>query len=107
MPEDGVERVAEEVTGVRLRTFFDRALRSTAELPLEQLLATVGVEMEVRPGRERRRIAAAGRRRSRAAALAARVALGARTAGEGNDVQADARARRRRRRWRRASRRAT
>ena len=28
VPEDGVERLAEEVTGVRLRTFFDRALRS-------------------------------------------------------------------------------
>jgi predicted metalloprotease with PDZ domain len=47
--EGGVERLAEEVSGVRLRAFFDRALRSTDELPLKQLLATVGVEMHLRP----------------------------------------------------------
>ena len=47
--EDGVERLAEEVSGLRLRAFFDRALRSTEELPLRQLLATVGIEMQLRP----------------------------------------------------------
>jgi predicted metalloprotease with PDZ domain len=42
--EGGVERMAEEVSGLKLRGFFDRALRSTDELPLARLLATVGVE---------------------------------------------------------------
>jgi predicted metalloprotease with PDZ domain len=86
VPEDGVERLAEEVSGVRLGTFFDRALRSTAELPLESLLETVGVQMELRPAESAAdrggRPAAKG-----AKSLAARVTLGARTAGEGNDLK--------------------
>jgi len=86
VPEDGVERLAEEVTGVRLRAFFDRALRSTAELPLEPLLATVGVEMEVRAAESA--TDRGGRPAAKSAApLAARVTLGARTAGEGNDLK--------------------
>jgi predicted metalloprotease with PDZ domain len=86
VPEDGVERIAEEATGVRLRTFFDRALRSTADLPLESLLAAVGVAMAVRPAES------AGDRGGRpatigAAALAARATLGARTSGETGDLK--------------------
>jgi predicted metalloprotease with PDZ domain len=86
VPEDGVERLAEEVTGVKLRALFDRALRSTAELPLEPLLATVGVEMEVRPAESS---ADRGGRPAaqRAAALAERVVLGARTGGDGADLK--------------------
>jgi len=49
VPEDGVERLADEIAGTRLRGFFDRALRSTNELPLAQLLATVGLAMRLRP----------------------------------------------------------
>jgi predicted metalloprotease with PDZ domain len=86
VPEDGVERVAEEVTGLRLRTFFDRALRSTAELPLETMLEAAGIEMEVRPaessGDRGGKPAAKG-----AGALAERATLGARTAGDGNDLR--------------------
>jgi predicted metalloprotease with PDZ domain len=86
VPEDGVERLAEEVTGVRLRPFFDRALRSTADLPLEPMLATVGVEMEVRPAESTSdrggRPAARG-----TAALAERVTLGVRTSAEGGDLR--------------------
>jgi predicted metalloprotease with PDZ domain len=86
VPEDGVERLAEEVTGLKLRTFFDRALRSTAELPLETMLAAAGIDMEVRPAE------GTGDRGGKAAsksagALAERATLGARTAGEGNDVK--------------------
>jgi predicted metalloprotease with PDZ domain len=86
VPEDGVERLAEEVSGVRLRPFFDRALRSTGELPLEPLLASVGVEMEVRPAES------AADRGGRPAAKSAsahaeRVALGVRTSGDGNDLK--------------------
>ncbi len=86
VPEDGVERIAEEVTGVKLRTFFDRALRSTADLPLESMLAGVGVDLEVRPAEsalDRGGRAAA----TSAAALAGRATLGARTAGEGGDLR--------------------
>ncbi|MFO1362072.1 MAG: M61 family metallopeptidase [Burkholderiales bacterium] len=86
VPEDGVERLAEEVTGVRLRSFFDRALRSTADLPLESLLAAVGVDVEVRAAES------AGDRGGRpattgAAARARRVTLGARTADVGGDLK--------------------
>ena len=55
VPEDGVEKLAEEIAGARLRTFFDKALRSTDELPLKQWLATVGVDMQLRPAEVRRR----------------------------------------------------
>src|SRR5882762_4893864 len=47
--EDGIEALAEEATGVKLQRYFDDWLRSTRELPLEALLATQGVEMELRP----------------------------------------------------------
>jgi predicted metalloprotease with PDZ domain len=48
VPEDAVERTAEQVAGVRLRGFFDRALRSTQELPLAQPLREMGLEMQLR-----------------------------------------------------------
>jgi predicted metalloprotease with PDZ domain len=84
--EDGVERLAEEVTGLKLGTFFDRALRSTADLPLESMLEAAGIEMEVRPAES------TGDRGGRASsksshALAERATLGARTGAEGNDVK--------------------
>jgi predicted metalloprotease with PDZ domain len=47
--EDGIERLAEHITGLKLKRHFDDWLRSTRELPLKALLATHGVEMELRP----------------------------------------------------------
>jgi predicted metalloprotease with PDZ domain len=47
--EDGVERLAEEVTGLKLRKSFDEWLRSTRDLPLKALLSAHGVEMNLRP----------------------------------------------------------
>jgi predicted metalloprotease with PDZ domain len=47
--EDGVERLAEEVTGLKLRRSFDEWLRSTRELPLAALLSAHGVRMVLRP----------------------------------------------------------
>ncbi|MGH8680774.1 MAG: M61 family metallopeptidase, partial [Burkholderiales bacterium] len=82
VPEDGVERTAEEAGGLKLRALFDQWLRSTGELPLAPLLATAGVALEVRPseGPSDR----GGKPASKsAAALAERVSLGARTAAEG------------------------
>jgi predicted metalloprotease with PDZ domain len=79
VPEDGIEKLAEAIAGVRLRSFFDKALRSTDELPLKPWLATVGLEMLLRPAE------APGDKGGKPAQqplreLTARVALGARTA---------------------------
>lgn len=49
LAEDEWERIAEEVTGLKLGKFFDMALRSTADLPLAELLATQGVQMQMVP----------------------------------------------------------
>lgn len=47
--ERGVEALAAEVTGLALDDFFAQALDSTEDLDLRGLLATVGVEMRLRP----------------------------------------------------------
>ena len=49
LEEDGIEGLAEEVTGLKLRRVFDEWLRSTHELPLQTLLAKRGVDMVLRP----------------------------------------------------------
>ncbi|MEQ6291707.1 M61 family metallopeptidase [Vogesella sp. GCM10023246] len=49
LAEDEWERVAEDTTGLKLGKFFDMAIRSTRELPLAELLATQGVEMQLLP----------------------------------------------------------
>ena len=46
--EDGIERLAGEATGLKLERRFDDWLRSARDLPLKALLATHGVEMELR-----------------------------------------------------------
>jgi len=47
--ERDVERVAAEVSGLELSGFFDHALDSTEDLDLAPLLATVAVELRLRP----------------------------------------------------------
>jgi predicted metalloprotease with PDZ domain len=86
VPEEGIEKLAEEITGTRLRTFFDKVLRSTDELPVKQWLATVGLDMQLRPAE------APGDKGGTPSeqplrALAARVALGARTAEDAAGVR--------------------
>ncbi|MBI3146368.1 MAG: M61 family metallopeptidase [Pseudogulbenkiania sp.] len=49
LAEDEWERIAAEASGLDLREFFERALRSTADLPLVELLATQGVQMALEP----------------------------------------------------------
>ena len=86
VPEDGVEKLAEEIAGARLRTFFDKALRSTDELPLKQWLATVGVDMQLRPAESA--ADKGGKPASKPAReLAARVTLGVRTADDSAGVR--------------------
>jgi predicted metalloprotease with PDZ domain len=48
VPEDGVEAAAQDVAGVDLKPFFDRALRSTDELDLSAF-SHVGLEARFRP----------------------------------------------------------
>jgi predicted metalloprotease with PDZ domain len=43
------EQVAEQATGLKLRKFFDKAIRSTQDLPLAELLATQGVSLQMVP----------------------------------------------------------
>ncbi|MCF6300106.1 MAG: peptidase M61, partial [Proteobacteria bacterium] len=43
LPEDGIEQLIEQVTGLDLKAFFEQALRGTEDLPLKELLATVGI----------------------------------------------------------------
>lgn len=47
VPEDAIEAVVNEVAGVDLKAFFDRALRSTEELEYE-VLSHVGLEVRFR-----------------------------------------------------------
>ena len=48
MPEDGLERLAAEVSGLDLDDFFNATVRGTGELPLESLLKTHGVDYHLR-----------------------------------------------------------
>jgi len=81
--EDGWERLAEEVTDVPLRGFFQRALRSTEELPLKQALAGVGIELQLRQAESPAdRGGRPGGKRA-----APRVSLGARTGEDGAGVK--------------------
>ena len=85
VPEDGIERVAEEVTGLKLKRFFDRAVRSTADLPLQKLLHTVGVDLRQRPPRSGVDRRDQMSRRERQASRG--VAIGVRTANDGGEVK--------------------
>ena len=49
VPEDGVERLAQELAGGELGAFFDRLVRGTEDPPLRELLAEVGVDFRLRP----------------------------------------------------------
>jgi predicted metalloprotease with PDZ domain len=83
LEEDGIERLAEEVTGVKLRRYFDDWLRSTRELPLKALLATSGVEMELRPAESAQDKGGKPARSKNAAGLAM---LGIRARAQGDDT---------------------
>lgn len=49
VPEQGIQALAEEVAGCDLGAFFERALYSTEDLPLEELLAERGITLHRRP----------------------------------------------------------
>ena len=82
--EDGIERLAEEVTGLKLRRHFDEWLRSTHELPLRALLATHGVDMALRAAESS---ADKGGKPARSKTTAGFAMLGVRARAEGNDTK--------------------
>jgi predicted metalloprotease with PDZ domain len=49
MPERGLESVAESLLGSELGDFFDHYVRGTGDLPLQTLLAEVGIQLHLRP----------------------------------------------------------
>ncbi len=71
-----IERLAAEVSGLDLGGFFDRALRTTGDLPLAELLEQAGVGLLLRPARNRED--QGGVRRSGDTALEATPVLGGR-----------------------------
>lgn len=46
--EEGLEALIEKVTGVELKSFFDHALRSTEDLPIDRLLEQFGIRLQRR-----------------------------------------------------------
>jgi predicted metalloprotease with PDZ domain len=83
LEEDGIERLAEETTGLKLERYFDEWLRSTRELPLKALLATQGVEMGLRPAESGEDKGGTPARSKNAAGLAM---LGIRARAQGDDT---------------------
>jgi predicted metalloprotease with PDZ domain len=49
VPEQGIQPLAEELVGSSLEDFFNHALYSTGDLPLQELLAPRGIELNWRP----------------------------------------------------------
>jgi predicted metalloprotease with PDZ domain len=48
VPEDGFERLAAEISGLDLTSFFASAVRGTDDPPLKELLAEFGIALEMR-----------------------------------------------------------
>ncbi|MEE9141201.1 MAG: PDZ domain-containing protein, partial [Gammaproteobacteria bacterium] len=48
VPEGAFETLAEDVTGLDVQDYFDKTVRSTEEIPLEELFDSVGVKMTLR-----------------------------------------------------------
>jgi len=83
--ENGIERLAEQATGLKLKRYFDDWLRSTRDLPLKALLATHGVEMELRPAESAEDKGGTPARSKNAAGLAM-LGIRARAQGDGTAV---------------------
>ena len=82
--EQGIERLIEEVSGLKLRREFDAWLRSTRELPLAELLASHGVKLQLRPAESSSD--RGGRISPPASVDAPRATLGVRMRAEGKDI---------------------
>jgi predicted metalloprotease with PDZ domain len=49
VPEDGVRRLASQMSGLDLAEFFDRYVERTEELPLPEMLGRFGIDFGLRP----------------------------------------------------------
>jgi predicted metalloprotease with PDZ domain len=49
VPEDGVRRIAEELSGLDLSSFFARHVEGTDELPFAEMLGRAGIDVHLRP----------------------------------------------------------
>lgn len=89
--EDGFERLAETVSGLSLRSFFEQTVRSVRELPVAQLIAPFGLSLRWRAARGATdrggAIAAAGRKPGEDSNGAPSVSLGMRIGADGGDVR--------------------
>lgn len=52
VPERGIQAVAEAVSGLDLQDYFDLAVRGTEDIPLESMLAEVGVILRTRAAKD-------------------------------------------------------
>lgn len=86
VPEDGVERLAEEISGLDLKGFFQGVIHGMADPPFSELFPRFGVKFELRPAET---AADQGGRRSKETPekLAQRPVLGARLAEHGAEAK--------------------
>jgi predicted metalloprotease with PDZ domain len=77
VPEEGFEKLAQNVSGLNLKPFFDHAVRGTGDLPLRDLLEHFAVDYELRAAEsEADKGGKPGKKN-----LRARVSLGAKISG--------------------------
>ncbi len=85
VPEDGIERLAERISGLDMRGFFDQAVRGTADLDLKSLLEAFGIGYRLRPasnGKDQ-----GGLRKLEQERGTPRLTLGARIVNEGQGAK--------------------
>jgi predicted metalloprotease with PDZ domain len=83
--EEDIERIIQHETGLDLSRFFDQAIRGTEELPLQDLLRTVGVGFNLRQatnGEDK-----GGVRNDSGKRVEAKPALGVQFKADGKDAQ--------------------
>ena len=90
VPEGEIERIAAALAGGSLRAFFNRALRTTGELPLAEMLGTLGIKSTMRLARDnsdRGGVVAAGAKHAVRTRSRSRISLGVRVASDGEAVK--------------------
>ncbi len=85
--EDDIERLASEVSGLDLRGFFDRTLRTTEDLSLRELLAAFGIELRMRPARDTADRGGIGKGTGAPGGPGPKPVLGARFPGTGREAR--------------------
>ncbi len=81
--EEGIEAAAEEVSGLKLKRYFDAWVRSTAPLPLKEMLGSHGIGLSLR---EADSSSDKGGKPGNSERKAGRATLGVRGRSEGKDL---------------------